>query len=110
MAVEGAYSAEDNGRMGPRYAALEGDMSPEAIGARLALIRAAFDLSKAEISDMLEIPRSHWSRFELGQRAIPYDKAARLVQRFGVSLDFIFLGRWSGLEFSTAERLRKASA
>lgn len=96
--------------MGPRYAGLEGDMSPDAIGARLRLIREAFDLSKSDIADMLDIERSHWSRFENGQRAIPYDKAARLVQRFGVSLDFIFLGRWSGIEFATAERLRKASA
>jgi transcriptional regulator with XRE-family HTH domain len=96
--------------MGPRTATLEGDMTPEAIGARLALIREAFGLSKAEIADMLDIDRTHWSRFEGGQRAIPYDKASRLVVRFGVTLDFIILGKWGGLEFATAERLRKASA
>jgi antitoxin component HigA of HigAB toxin-antitoxin module len=97
-------------RMGPRTATLEGDMTPDAIGARLTLIREAFGLSKAEIADMLEIDRTHWSRFEGGQRAIPYDKASRLVARFGVTLDFIILGKWGGLEFGTAERLRRASA
>lgn len=110
MVVEEPYARRHACDMGPRHAALEGDMSPDAIGTRLRLIRECFDLSKAEIADMLDLPRSHWSRFEGGQRAIPYDKAARLVQRFGVSLDFIFLGRWSGIDFATAERLRKASS
>ncbi|MFV1484496.1 MULTISPECIES: helix-turn-helix domain-containing protein [unclassified Phaeobacter] len=83
-------------------------MSPDAIGDRLRLIREAYGLSKAEIADLLEIERSHWSRFEGGQRAIPYDKASRLVDRFGISLDFIILGRISGMEFDTVERLRRA--
>lgn len=82
-------------------------MAPKAIGERLRLIREAFGLSKSEISDMLEIERSHWSRFEGGQRAIPYDKASRLVDRFGVSLDFIILGRISGMEYDTVEKLRR---
>lgn len=110
MAVEACRPLRDNIDMGNRAAALSEDMSPEAIGERLRLIREAFDLSKSEIADMIDLERSHWSRFEGGQRAIPYDKAARLVQRFGVSLDFIFLGRWSGVEFATAERIRKVSA
>lgn len=110
MAIEDHAASGHLPRVGPRYASMEGDMSPDAIGRRLGLIREAFGLSKAEIADMLDIPRSHWSRFEGGQRAIPYDKASRLVVRFGVTLDFIILGRWGGVDFATAERLRKAAA
>ena len=86
------------------------DMSPAGIGARLGRIRRAFQMEKAQIADLLEIDRPHWSRFENGVRAIPYDKASRLVDRFGVSLDFIYLGRFAGMDFEVTERLRRASA
>jgi len=84
------------------------DMTPAAIGGRLRLIREAFGLERSEMADLLDIDRPAWSRFENGQRATPYDKASRIVARFGVSLDFIILGRTAGLSFETLERLRAA--
>ncbi|MBR9821944.1 MAG: helix-turn-helix transcriptional regulator [Rhodobacteraceae bacterium] len=84
------------------------DMSPTAIGERLALIRRAFGFGKAEFADLLEIERPAWSRFENGKRAIPYEQASKIVRRFGVSLDFIILGRVAGMEFEVIERLRQA--
>lgn len=83
-------------------------MAPEDIGRRLTQIRTAFALKPAEIADMLEIDRPAWTRFEKGQRVIPFDKAARLVERFSVTLDFIYLGRMGGLPLEVAERLRTA--
>ena len=83
-------------------------MKPEAIGARLRLIREAHHLSKSELADMLDIGRTPWSRFELGQRAIPYAQALKVVDHFGVTLDFIILGRVSGLTVETLEKLRAA--
>ena len=84
------------------------NMRPEAIGQRLSLIREAYGLSKSEMADTLNIGRTPWSRFELGQRAIPYEQAYRLVRRFGVTLDFIILGRTSGLTVEVMDRLRQA--
>ncbi|NIY97990.1 helix-turn-helix transcriptional regulator [Salipiger sp. HF18] len=86
------------------------EMSPEAMGQRLVVIREAFGLSQAGIADLLEIERPAWNRFENGKRAIPYDKAARIVDRFGVSLDYIVLGRWKGMDFEVMERLRRATS
>jgi transcriptional regulator with XRE-family HTH domain len=110
VGIDNKGAAGDTARMGPRYAAMEGNMTPEAIGERLRLLREAFDMSASEIADLADIPRPHWSMYENGKRVIPYDKASRLVTRFGVTLDFIILGRWAGIEFATAERLRKAAA
>lgn len=84
------------------------DMSPEAIGRRLTLVRRAFGFEKSEFADLLGIERPAWSRFENGKRAIPYEQASKIVRRFGVSLDFIVLGRIAGMEFEVLERLRQA--
>lgn len=82
-------------------------MKPERIGYRLSLIRRAHDLKPAEISDMLDIERTYWSRFEGGKRAITDNVAALLVDRFGVTLDFIILGRWDRLPLDLAEKMRR---
>lgn len=82
-------------------------MRPERIGYRLMLLREAVGLKPAEMADMLGIERTYWSRFEKGRRAITEQHAALLVHRFGVSLDFIILGRWDRLPLELAERMRE---
>lgn len=81
-------------------------MRPENIGYRLRLIREAHGLKPAQISDMLGIERTYWSRFEGGKRAITEPVAAMLVDRFGVSLDFIILGKWDKLPLDLAQKMR----
>jgi transcriptional regulator with XRE-family HTH domain len=88
---------------------LRDEMRPENIGRRLMLIREAHDLKPAEISDMLGIERTYWSRFEGGKRAITDGVAAMLVDRFGVTLDFIILGKWDRLPLELAEKMRRIS-
>lgn len=85
-------------------------MRPEAIARRLQMIREAAGLSKSGMADSLGIERTYWSRFEGGKRAITEPVAALLVERFGVTLDFIFLGRWHTLPFETATKLREAES
>lgn len=82
------------------------EMRPERIGYRLMLLREAHGLKPSEIADMLEMPRTYWSRFEGGKRAITEQVAAQLVERFGVTLDFLILGRWDKLPWELAEKLR----
>jgi transcriptional regulator with XRE-family HTH domain len=84
------------------------EMRPERIADRLRLIRTAYGLSKAEIADMLGIERTYWSRFEGGKRAPNEETSYLLTERFGVTLDFLFLGKWDKLPFDVAERLRAA--
>ncbi len=82
------------------------EMRPDKIGGRMKLLREAVGMSPAEMADHLGIERTYWSRFENGRRAINDATAALLVERFGVTLDFIILGRWSGLPMDLANRMR----
>lgn len=89
---------------------LRSEMTPERIGYRMMLFREAQGLSPAQIADRLEIPRTYWSRFEGGKRAISDDVAAMLVERFGVTLDFLILGRWDKLPMDLADKMRAVEA
>lgn len=85
------------------------EMRKEAIGKRLALLREALELRPGEISDILDIERTYWSRFEGGKRKLSDDVAVLLVSKFGVTLDFLMLGRWEGLPLGLAEKMRAAA-
>lgn len=89
-------------------AELRREMRPEAIGARLKLIRDAHNLRPSDIADMLDIERTYWSRFESGKRRLSDEVAALLVATFGVTLDFLILGRWEKLPFDLSQKLRAA--
>jgi transcriptional regulator with XRE-family HTH domain len=84
------------------------EMRPEKIGHRLKLLRLAEGMTPSEIADTLGIERTYWSRFEGGKRPVTESVAALLVERFGVTLDFIILGRWNGVPFDLAQRMRAA--
>lgn len=86
------------------------EMHPEKIGARLRLVREALGLKPSEIADSLGVERTYWSRFENGRRAVSETMAALLVERYGVTLDFLILGRWGGLPLDLADRMRAISA
>lgn len=83
------------------------EMRPERIGHRLMLLRTALGLKPSEISDHLGMPRTYWSRFEGGKRSITETVAALLVERYGVTLDFLILGRWDKLPVDLAQRMRE---
>lgn len=86
------------------------EMTPERIGYRLALLREAKGMRPSEMADLLQIPRTYWSRFEGGKRAITESVAAALVERFDVTLDFLILGKWDKLPFDLAEKMRLLEA
>lgn len=83
------------------------EMYPENIGNRLRIIREAFGLKPAEMADILDIERTYWSRFENGKRAITNPIAYLLTERFGVTMDYILLGKWDKLPLDVAEKMRK---
>lgn len=89
---------------------LRSEMTPERIGYRMMLFREALGLSPSQIADRLEIPRTYWSRSEGGKRAIPDDVAAMLVERFGLTLDFLILGKWDKLPLDLADKMRAVEA
>ena len=85
-------------------------MRPEAIGQRLTLLREAVGKKPAEMADMLDIERTYWSRFEGGKRKLSDEVAVLLVERFGVTLDFLYLGRWDKLPLDLSEKLRSSGS
>jgi plasmid maintenance system antidote protein VapI len=85
---------------------LRSEMTPERIGYRLMLLREALGITPSVMADRLGIPRTYWSRFEGGKRAISDDVAAMLVERFGVTLDFLILGKWDKLPMDLADQMR----
>ena len=87
-------------------AEMQAAMKPEKIGYRLKLLRESQELKPAEMADLLGIERTYWSRFENGKRAISDTVAVLLVERFGVTLDFLILGRWDRLPLDLAVSMR----
>lgn len=83
------------------------EMRPERIGSRLRYLREALGMSPSEISDLLGVERTYWSRWEGGKRPISETAAALLAERFGVTLDFIFLGKAAHLPFELAKKIRE---
>lgn len=80
-------------------------MRPAAIADRLKRIRLLSGLGKTEFAESVGIDPTNWSRFEGGKRAIPFEKAGAIAVRYGVTLDFIYLGRRDGLSVKKAEAL-----
>jgi len=86
---------------------LQAEMRAERIGERLRLLRETLGYKPSEIADELGIERTYWSRFEKGHRPISEAAAVLLVDRFGVTLDWLILGRWESLPFELASRMRR---
>ena len=82
------------------------EMQPERIGYRLSLLRRAKGLQKSQMADILDIERTYWSRFENGKRPLSNGVAALITERFGVTLDFLILGKWDKLPLDLAEVMR----
>lgn len=110
VSVEAHYFAMPNAQEKLLPSTLLAEMRPEKVGERLRLLREAHDLTPAQISDMLGIERTYWSRFEGGKRTVSDPVAAILVDRFGVTLDFLILGKWDKLPLDLSEKLRAVSS
>jgi transcriptional regulator with XRE-family HTH domain len=73
-----------------------------AIGARLALTRRALGYSLqtefvATFAPFFNVSIQRWNNYEKGRQRIGVDVAAALCARWGLTLDWIYLGKWWGL-------------
>jgi len=71
--------------------------NPEIIGERLQRLRLYEGLNQVRIAELLGIAQSAWSQYEKGSRRLTIDVAGQLVDRFGVTLDWLYMGDASGL-------------
>lgn len=77
---------------------------------RLLILRKAFELSQEEIGEKAGIGKTGWSNYEsAGQdRLIDVLVAARLCDRYGVTLDWIYRNVALGIPENVMQRIDKA--
>lgn len=59
-------------------------------GERLKRLREDKKLSQQQLADRLNINRSTYARYELGQTQPDYETLQRLADFYGVSVDYLF--------------------
>lgn len=82
--------------------------SPPLVARRLACLRAALGLSKAEFADIIEIDRSSYVRIEKGVKPLLPPTALRIYHLWGVDMNFLYLGHLSGLPSSLSSKVTSA--
>lgn len=82
-----------------------GDRAMRGIGQRLRAIRERTSMSQSEISDLLNITCSTWSRWESGERMPDPAIMIQFAARAKVSLDLIYRGLATGTHPALRELL-----
>jgi transcriptional regulator with XRE-family HTH domain len=77
----------------------------DSIGHRLRLTRLALGLNQTQLCDLAGIARNTWNQWEKGNSRPQLDEAMKLVDAFGLTLDWIYLGDNSGLPHGLVLRL-----
>ena len=76
------------------------------IGARLTAVREGFsDLSQKAWAEKHSFSTTQYNNWEKGTRRISVDAAERLARDYGLTLDYIFLGRRDGLSEKASKAL-----
>jgi transcriptional regulator with XRE-family HTH domain len=69
----------------------------DRVGVRVAAIRGALGLSKAEFADSIALDRSSLSKIEQGSAGLDIAVGERVAIIYGVGLDFIYRGELGDL-------------
>ncbi len=80
--------------------------SKSGIGARLLLTRQALGLTQAEFAERAGIHRTTYVNYENGDRKPSVDAAIALCDTYNITLDWIFRGEMSGIEYKTGVAIR----
>jgi DNA-binding transcriptional regulator YiaG len=76
------------------------------IGQRVEAIRIGFsDLSQKAWAERHHFSPTQYNNWEKGVRRIPLEAAEKLCRSYGLTLDFIYLGRRDGLSDSATKVL-----
>jgi hypothetical protein len=86
---------------------IHGMHSTRAVAARLKRTREALGIDAAELCRQTGIAPNAWSQFESGTRRITEAKADRLCEVYGLTLDWIYRERLTGLPGEFRDEIRK---
>lgn len=65
-------------------------------GARIRQLRIQNGYTQEKLAEALNVDQSYYGRIETGKRGCPVDLFIQLSDLFGVSLDYLIRGRFSG--------------
>ncbi len=80
-------------------------MRPET-GRRLKATRLALELTPRDIYDAIGINKKQWSNYETGFSRPNVEDAIRFSVRFGVSLQWLYLGDIASLSYELASKVK----
>ncbi|WP_226560763.1 helix-turn-helix domain-containing protein [Salipiger thiooxidans] len=83
----------------------DADFRFSEIGQRLKAVRTHFQMGSKEFAEQADVSAKSYSQWETGSGRISVDGAMKLQARYGISLDFIYLGRVDTLPNSIAAAL-----
>ncbi|WP_119309666.1 helix-turn-helix domain-containing protein [Cohaesibacter haloalkalitolerans] len=72
--------------------------SAESVALRLQWLRDYLGLSQTEIASSIGVKTTQWNNWERAHNRLSLTGGLRLGQVYGVSLDFLFLGRVDTLQ------------
>lgn len=78
-------------------------------GARIRQLRIQGGYTQEKLAGVLNIDQSYYGRIETGKRGCPVDIFIQLSDLFGVSLDYLILGRSSSDATESADVTRLKS-
>lgn len=81
-----------------------------AIGARIRRLRKHFGFSLHDFADLHAWGATRLTNWETGHRRITVEAATQLRARYGVTLDWIYLGAEGGLPVDLARALAAPAA
>ncbi len=81
-----------------------------AVGERLRYLREAHGLTQTAIGRQVGASMNRWNNWERGVGRIPVDASAQLVRMYGVTLDWIYLGREEGMRYDLIVKFRAIEA
>lgn len=84
-----------------------GARSFKAVGDRLRLTREALELSQADVCRRCEIGANTYSQYESGISRPTVENALRLVDAYGLSLDWIYRGEPGELKSSLLDKIKE---
>src|SRR4051794_6407010 len=79
------------------------------IGQRLSHLRHALGLTQRQLADQLNITGPRWANYEVGTSRIPVDVALRLVEKWEVSLDWVYYGKQAGMPKALLRSVKAAA-
>jgi ribosome-binding protein aMBF1 (putative translation factor) len=79
------------------------------IGKRLIALRHALGLKAVQIAKSVDCKPNRWSQYETGERPLTLEIANRLVDEYGVTLDWLYRGDRAALRGDLREKLPRAA-